>query len=128
MPLSIDYTYNPGDRTLTVHADEVVSLQDILRYFEQISKDPSVGEIEIEVVELSAQVDLNLRYGDTNQLETLYRKMKVTKGIRHTIFIAADDLQYGMARMLAAIISNDGSAWAVRGRRELVELMQKERI
>ena len=76
MPLSIDYTYNAGDRTLTVHADEVVSLQD--------------------------------------------RKMKVTKGIRHTIFIAADDLQYGMARMLAAIISNDGSAWAVRGRKELV--------
>ena len=82
----------------------------------------------IEVAELSAQVDFNFRYCDTNQLETLYRKMKVTKGIRYTIFIAAEDLQYGMARMLAAIISDDGSTWTVRGRKELVELRQKEGI
>ena len=126
--LSIECTYSPGDRTLTVLADGIVSIQDIHQYFERISKDPSVGEIDIEVVELSAQVDFNFRYGETNQLEALYRKMKVAKGIQYTFFVAPTDLQYGMARMLAAIIGNEGTAWAVRERIEIAELIQGEGI
>ena len=113
---------------MTVLADGIISIRDIHQYFERISKDPAVGEIDIELVELSAQADFNFRYGETNQLESLYRKMKVAKGIQYTFFVAPTDLQYGMARMLAAIIGDEATAWAVRGRNEIAELIQREGI
>ena len=78
----------------------------IRAYFAAVIGDASVGRVKFEIVLFEGVTDFAFTYSETHALETQYSAMRDSKGIELTLFLAPQDLQFGIARMLSSILGD----------------------
>ena len=122
--MSITYSYQDG--VLYTAVKEQLTVKEISNYFDAVIKDPLVKNVEFELVTMEPGLEYQFSYNDTTNVAQLYSRMKEAKNISRTIFVAADDSQFGMSRMLATIISEVVEVSVVRSLEEAHQLLSKK--
>lgn len=101
--MTLHYEYEAEKETLTVRPRGVLKPSDIREYFEEVSTNPDVGVVKVEIVDFEAVTDFGFFYSDLNKIRRVYEKtLPGHKGTQITIFLAPEDLQFGIARMTAS--------------------------
>lgn len=101
-------------------------MQDILDYFDAVVADPSITDIHVEVIEVSVSTEPNFNYKDAGAFAAAYKRFKYATNLELAIFVAPDDLQFGISRMLASIMDELLEVQIVRGTDELRKYLDYE--
>ncbi len=122
--MSISYSYNASALTLTASPSGVVTISDIHQYFDRVTIDPAIGEIDVEVVEFESVLDFAFSYRETLDVRSRYRELRKQKGTGLTLFVAPHEYQFGMARMLATVLGDEFPCDFVRSTEEIQEAIR----
>ena len=114
------YNYDVKEQTVTVHPRGVLGLSDILEYLNKLRDDPNVGTLKTEIVHFDDVTDFTITYSDIKSVLNAYEETMVReKGLALIVFVAPQDLQFGMARMVGGIF---GDRFKTRAVRSVVEI------
>jgi len=97
--LPVKYEYDPKLSILHARPHGELSIADIANYFHEVSNDNKIGQEIIEVVHFDDVVDFRFSSDNATSIPQQYKEVQERKKIRATIFIAKDEIQFGIARM-----------------------------
>jgi hypothetical protein len=98
--MPITYEYNPSSNILHSYHSGRQTVSRICDFFLQVISDPTVKNGFIEVVHFADDIEFDLTGHTARKIPIYYSEMKNNKNLKATIFIAATQLQYGIARMM----------------------------
>ncbi len=117
MPAS--YRYDPKANMVLTRATGVLSVADILDYFERVYRDPEVEPGFVEVVLFDDTKDFAFRYTQAELVLDAYSRFMLAKKCVRTVFLARTPLGYGIARMFSMAFGDRGDMRVVRTDAEL---------
>ena len=107
---SFDYQVHLDLNLIEVRPTGVVQISDILSYSKEVLSRGIVTEGTIEYYDLSEMTNLNLDYKSAYALTGSLQKWR-SAGWQGSVFFAPQDYQYGMIRMIAAVVESiEGAA------------------
>ena len=123
--MSVKYEFDSATNILTARPEGTITVSAIREYFSAVVCDVSVGSVRFEVVLFEGVTDFAFAYSATYGLEQQYSVMRESKGIELTLFLAPQDLQFGIARMLSSVLGETAATVVVRDQEGLNEAMER---
>ena len=99
----IEYEYSAERKVVSTRASGAVDLGQFSDYFETMLADPRIEAGFIEIFDASAVSDFTFGYRDTDFFPAVWARY-LAKGVRVTIVLAPTELEFGILRMIAAVI------------------------
>ena len=102
---SFDYHVHTDLNLIEVHPSGVVQISDIMSYAQEALSLDFVTEGTIEYYDLSETTDLNADYESARGLTGLLQEW-ISRGWHGSVFFTPQKLQFGMIRMMGAIVES----------------------
>ena len=109
---SFDYHFHTDLNVIEVRPAGVVEISDIVSYAEEVLSLDLINEGTIEYYDLSEMTDLNGSYKSMLGLTGLLREW-VSRGWQGSVFFTPQEYQFGMIRMIGAVVDRIPSQSAV---------------
>jgi len=101
--MAITYKYDKSGNLVLAEVKGVISIQELLIYFENVSEDLNIKSGFVEVVDLSEVTDLQISYSSAQNITEDWDKWK-QKSHKGSIMYAPTDLAFGILRMMQILI------------------------
>jgi hypothetical protein len=129
--MAITYKYDQSRNLLLAEAKGVISVQELLIYFENVSEDLNIKSGFIEVVDLSEVTDLQISYSSAQKMTKGWDKWE-HKSHKGSIMYAPTDLSFGILRMMQTLIDMEPGSKEIlhlvtRNKDDIPELIRKIR-
>lgn len=107
--MSISYTYDSVQNLVLTEVAGVVSVNELLQYTNDVSRDMNVMPGFIEIVDLAEVIDLEISYKTAKKLSKSWDEWR-HKSHQGSIIYAPADLTYGTVRMLQSLMNSEGGS------------------
>ena len=112
--MSFEYEYDPAARVIRIKLFDVLTSQDVIEYGRRVTDELPDGITFAELVDFRGLDDINMSYEESIHFKDVFAGLKKYKGYRGTVMLVGTDFQFGMARMLSAVIGEVGTVHVVR--------------
>ena len=116
--LTVKYQYDEKSKIVYVHPGDCISLSSIEEYFSELLSDEGVRPEFVEVVYFDEVRDFNFSSDEALSVQRLIANFVNQKQYKGVVFIANNNLQYGMARMFGSILDEHLPVTIVRSEDE----------
>ncbi len=123
--MTVPYEYDAENQNVTVRPSGILGLADIVDYIDRLRNDPNIGTVRNEIVHFEEVTDFTITYSEIKSVLEAYEGIVRQKGLEKTIFVAPQDLQYGIARMVGGIFGERFTTRAVRSIDEASSLLEE---
>ncbi len=103
--MTISYTFDANSKQLRTKVSGAVTIDDICRHFESVINDETIDQVSAEIIDTSQNTKPQFGYAESERFAHEYSDFKKSLNIERVVFIAGEDLQFGVSRMLATIMS-----------------------
>ncbi len=103
--MPIKFRYDEDDKIIYAEGEGIVTLNDLLDYGENILQLESDLNGATEYVNFENVEDISVTYQTAKRMLSVYGKW-VQRGVKGSIIYAPGTINYGMARMIGAVLSS----------------------
>ena len=100
--MPVRYTFEPTTRTVEITCSGVLTLGEIVAYFEALASDDAVGSGVVEIVDLTRVEDFAVSSSEAAEIPGSFGRVQAAKSIEATVLLGTSDANFGVARMVDA--------------------------
>ena len=123
--MPVRYEYDQDQNIVNTYPYGELCTLEIADYFKEMIEDDEIRIGFIEVVHFKDVENFRFSYNEAEYILKTYNSLNDEKNVRATIFIAEQDMHYGMSRMLQTLheMNNSGdNMFVVRTEEEVKQL------
>ncbi|MEQ9400209.1 MAG: hypothetical protein RJQ04_13690 [Longimicrobiales bacterium] len=116
------YTFDPVTRTVEITCSGILTLGEIVQYFEDLAADDAVTAGVIEVVDLTGVDDFAVSSSEASGIPGAFNQVQAEKSIEATFLLGSSDANFGVGRMIQSYFHSrlpDHPIEVVRSRAEV---------
>ncbi len=98
--MPVEYTYDQHANIIHAHPCGELTLPEIRAFFTELTHDDAIEDRSIEVVHFEKVEDFVFSSYEASQNIAMLDRLRDTKGLKATIFVAKDAFRYGISRMI----------------------------
>ena len=120
--MPVRYTFEAATRTVETTCSGILTMGEIVRYFEELAADDAVASGVIEVVDLTGVDDFVLSSSEASRIPEAYKRVQAAKSIEATFLLGTTDANFGVGRMIQSYFHSrfpDHPFQVVRSRAEV---------
>jgi len=106
--MSINYEYHVNNGYIHTKVTDVITLKEVLSYFDTIIEDARIDKPFYELVDFSEINNFDFGYYQTDQLYNKLAQLKEHKNLLGQCFVASKDLAKGMSNIFSVVGESKG--------------------
>ena len=104
--MPVDYTYDAPRNLVRARVHGVIELSDATRHLEVMLADDSIQSAFVEVADFADVEDFRFLYSQCDVFRAAFKRLREEKGIAGTVAYVPTDLQFGVLRMIGAVLDD----------------------